>query len=183
MKRKIIVIAAILKAALVIALFMPGLELTVPAIAEQKDEEKEKSHQVKADFLLDDKERGLISSIARRQKELDEKEEALRVKEERLEAIKADIDSRIEELNRTHSKIDAALKKIDEINGERIKRIVKIYESMNPEDAAPRLEKLSEDMAVMILASVSERKAAKILGFVDPGKSAKLSQALRVKKD
>ena len=51
---------------------------------------------------------------------------------------------------------------------------------MNPEEAASRMEKLDEEMAVMILAAMSERKAAKVRSCVGVAKSAKLSQALRI---
>lgn len=180
MKRhRLIILAVVLKAALIGAWLAPAI-YPEPAIAEQT--EKEKTSQVKADFLIDEKERGLIGALNRRQKELDEKEEELRLREERLYAVKADLDAKIAEIARTNSKIEAGLKKIDEVNTDRVKKIVKIYESMNPEDSAARLEKLDEELAVMILASMSERKAAKILGFVDPDKSAKLSKALKIKE-
>lgn len=126
-------------------------------------------------------EKGLLAAVNRKERELVAREEELVRKEERLNAVKADIEQRITELKKVHEDIAQLVKKIDEINDERVKRIVKIYESMNPEDAASRIEKLDDDMAVMILASMSERKAAKVLSFVNVTKSAKLSQSLRVK--
>lgn len=131
----------------------------------------------------DGKDRGLIESVGRRQKDLDSREEELKIKEERIAAIRGDVEARIAELKRLHSSIEAFVKKIDEVNDERVKRLVKIYESMSPEEAAARIEKLDQGTAVMILASVSEKKAAKILGFVDVEKSVKLSKALRIKED
>lgn len=126
-------------------------------------------------------EKSLIAAINARQRELDKKDEELKTREERLKVIKDDIDARVAELNRVHGKIEAFVKKIDEVNDQRVKKLVRIYESMNPEAAADRLEKLDEEMAVMILASVSEKKAAKILGFVDVDKSVRLSRSLGVK--
>ena len=128
-----------------------------------------------------DAEKSLLGALTRKEKELAAREEELVRKEERLNIVKADIEHRLSELKREHEQIAALVKKIDEINDQRIKRIVKIYESMTPEEAASRIEKLEEDMAVMILASMSERKAAKILSFVNVSKSVKLSQSLRVK--
>ncbi|MBI5491401.1 MAG: hypothetical protein HY893_00550 [Deltaproteobacteria bacterium] len=128
-----------------------------------------------------DRDRALIESVGRRQKELDSREEELKAREERVSAIREDVNARIAELKKVQGSIETLVKKIDEINGERVKRLVKIYESMSPEEAAARIEKLDQDLAVMILASVSEKKAAKILGFVDVAKSVKLSKALQVK--
>lgn len=126
-------------------------------------------------------EKGILAVLIRKEKELQAREEELARNEERLNIVKADIEQRLGELKREHEEIAALVKKIDEINDQRNKKIVKIYESMSPEEAADRLEKLDEEMAVMILASMSERKAAKVLSFVDISKSAKLSQSLRVK--
>jgi flagellar motility protein MotE (MotC chaperone) len=123
----------------------------------------------------------MLAVLTRKEKELKEREEELARNEERLNIVKADIDARLSELKSEHEKIAALVKKIDEINDQRVKKIVKIYESMSPEEAASRLEKLDEEMAVMILAAMSERKAAKVLSFVDVSRSARLSQSLRVK--
>lgn len=126
-------------------------------------------------------EKGMLAVLNRKEKELKEREEELARSEERLSAVKSDIEARLAELKSEHEKIAALVRKIDEINDQRIRKIVKIYESMGPEEAADRLEKLDEDMAVMILAAMSERKAAKVLSFVDVSRSARLSQSLRVK--
>lgn len=127
-----------------------------------------------------DKEMDLLESIARRQKELDEREAALQASEERLNAIKKDIDKRLEELNRVHDRIEAFSAKIDDATGERMKKLARIYVSMSPEDAASRLEKLDEKTAVMILANVKEKSAAKILSFVNVQKAVRLSQLLKI---
>ncbi|MBI5469273.1 MAG: hypothetical protein HY891_09090, partial [Deltaproteobacteria bacterium] len=86
-------------------------------------------------------EKGLLASIKRRQKELDDREEELKAREERIEIIKKDIDARIRELEKVRSEIEAFAVKIDDADKDRVRRLVKIYESMNPEEAAQRLEK------------------------------------------
>lgn len=135
-----------------------------------------------AGFVLSNEhEKGLLAAIARRQHELDIREEEIKAREARLASVKTDLDARAAELKKTHADIEASLKKLDEAGTDRAKRLVKIYESMGPEDAAPRLEKLEHDIAVMILATVSEKKAAKILAFIEPARAARLSQAIRLR--
>lgn len=151
------------------------------AFAEQAQRPAVEAPKPSPAALPNEVEKGLLASLHAKEKELLAREEEIIRKEERLNTIKADIEQRIAELKKTHEDIALLVKKIDEINDQRVKRIVKIYESMNPEEAASRIEKLDEDMAVMILASMSERKAAKVLSFVDVSKSAKLSQSLRIK--
>ena len=150
-----------------------------PVFAEQAQNAAETAPVASAPALVTEK--GILAVLSRKEKELQAREEELARNEERLNIVKADIEKRLGELKAEHEEIAALVKKIDEINDQRNKKIVKIYESMNPEEAASRLEKLEEEMAVMILASMSERKAAKVLSFVDISKSAKLSQSLRVK--
>lgn len=134
----------------------------------------------KSDILNDEKEKGLLALINRRQKELDAREEELKVKEDRLQTVKNDIDTRIAELNKVHASIESLITKVNEVNEERVKKLIKIYEIMNPEEAAPRVEKLDHDTAVTLLAGMSEKKAAKILASMDAGKAVKLMQSLKV---
>ncbi len=128
-----------------------------------------------------EKEKNLLSAIQRKEEELTQREALLRVKEERLESIKTNIEDKITELKKVKTEIEGMVKKIDQTNDQRIKRIVKIYEAMNPEESAARLEKLDEPMAVSILSAMNEKKAAKILGLMTVDKSVKLSQALKIK--
>lgn len=129
-----------------------------------------------------EKEKTLLAAIARRQRELDEREAVIMVEEARLIDIKKDVEKRIEELDRVLEKIETFVQKIDEVSDERLRRVAKIYSSMNPEEAASRIEKIDEKTAVMILATISERQAAKILSFMDVDKSVKLSEELKIRK-
>lgn len=156
---------------------MQALQAEAAQVVEDKD-----ALTPDAGFVLSNEhEKGLLAAIARRQKELDIREDELRVREARLDGIKADLDARALEIKKAHAEIEASLKKLDEAGTERVKRLVKIFESMGPEDAAPRLEKLDQDIAVLILSTISEKKAAKILSFIEPSRSARLSQAIKLK--
>lgn len=159
-----------------------GMEET-EALAETQGMHAPVINEVGKNPLKDEneKERGILAAVNRKEKELEAREEELRVREERLIELKKDIEARITELNKLHKDMEGFVKKIDEVNDSRVKRLVKIYESMDPEEAATRFEKLSEGMAVMILSSMNEKKAAKILGLVDVDRSVKLSQLLKIK--
>ncbi|MBI5237298.1 MAG: hypothetical protein HY887_02610 [Deltaproteobacteria bacterium] len=126
--------------------------------------------------------RGLATLLEKKQKELTEREAELVAKEERFKAVKADIEKKIEEFTKLKEVIEAFVKKLDEADAERTKKIVKIYESMPPEDVASRIEKLDEGMAVTILSSMSEKKAAKILAMVTVDKAVRLTERLRIRQ-
>ncbi len=127
-------------------------------------------------------EKGLLAAINRKEQEVIEREGEVTRKEERLNAIKRDIESRLAELRKVHQEIESLVKKINEADDERTRKIVKIYESMSPEEAASRIEGLDKEMSVMILSAMNEKKAAKILGLVDVKRSVELSKDFRIKK-
>lgn len=129
-----------------------------------------------------EKEKGFLAAISRREKELDARDGELRRKEERLGLLKLDMETRLKEIMKVHQEIESMVRKLNEADDEKVRKIVKIYESMSPEDAASRIEGLDREMAVMILSAMSERKAAKILGLVDVSKSVELSKLFKPKK-
>ncbi len=126
--------------------------------------------------------RGLAVLLEKKQKELTEREAGLVEKEERLKAVKSDIEKKIEEFTKLKEAIETFVKKLDEADAERTKKIVKIYESMPPEDVAFRIEKLDEGMAVALLSAMSEKKAAKILATVTVDKAVRLTERLRIRQ-
>ena len=73
--------------------------------------------------------RGLATLLEKKQKELTEREAGLVDREERLNAVKADIEKKIEEFAKLKEAIETFVK-AGEAEAERTKKIVKIYESM-----------------------------------------------------
>jgi len=128
-------------------------------------------------------EKGLLEAINRRQAELDAREEDIKAREEKLKALKKDIEDKLAETNKARREIEEISGKMEEKTAERLNKVVKIYESMSPEEAAPRMERLDEETAVSILASMNPKKAAKIIAAMDVDKSARLSLALKTKRN
>jgi flagellar motility protein MotE (MotC chaperone) len=57
-------------------------------------------------------------------------------------------------------------------------KLIKIVNSMRPEDSARMLDKLDEDLTVNILASLTGGKASKIMANMDPEKAARLGEMM-----
>jgi flagellar motility protein MotE (MotC chaperone) len=57
--------------------------------------------------------------------------------------------------------------------------LLKIYEAMDPEEGALRIELMREGLALDILAGIKNKKAAGILAGVNPKKAARLSEGLQ----
>ncbi len=125
-------------------------------------------------FAQDD----LLILIERKQKELTEREEGLKKEEERINAIKKDVEERIEKYTRLLNQLEEVLKKIERINEEKLDSLVKAYEAMTVEDASARLSALDEQTAVNILYRMKSKRVGQIIGQMDPKKAASITERM-----
>jgi flagellar motility protein MotE (MotC chaperone) len=124
-------------------------------------------------------EKGLLEAIRRKEDELKTREDELNERMRHLAGVKKDIDTRVKRLQALIKDFNAVKERIDRFNNDKARRLVKIYESMAPQDAALRIERLDDKMAASILGSMREKIAGKILGFVNVDKSVKISRVLK----
>ncbi len=122
----------------------------------------------------------MLQFIEKKQKELKEKEESLIKEEERLKVIRREVDDRIEKYSRILAQIESLLKKAEEVQDEKIERIVKVYESMPPEEAADKLSALSEPMAIKIIKRMKPKKAGTVMAYMDSKKVASLMEGMSI---
>ncbi len=120
----------------------------------------------------------MLQFIEKRQRELKEKEESLIKEEERLKVIRKDIDDRIEKYSKLLTQIEDLLKKVEQVQDEKIDRLVKAYESMPPEEAADKLSTLSEPIAIKIMNKMKPKKAGAVMAYMDSKKVASLMEGM-----
>ena len=120
----------------------------------------------------------MIAFIEKKQKEIKEKETFLLKEEERLKILRKDLDERIEKYTNLLNQIETVLKKLEQIQDEKIEHVVKAYEVMPPEEAATRLAALPETTAVKIIKKMKPKKAGIIMAYMDPQKVASLTEGL-----
>lgn len=118
------------------------------------------------------------ASADKRQKELKDKEDALKQREERFTVLKKDVEEKIEQYTKILNQVEAALKKIESVKEEKVEHLVKTYEAMPPEDAAVRLSALEEQTAVRILSRMKNKKAAAVMASMEPRKVASLTDGM-----
>jgi len=102
----------------------------------------------------------------------------LQLEEDRLKKTRKEIEDRLKELRQFKTDL---LKELELLKTERDKEmahLVKVYESMDPEQAAPLLETMEIKIAVDLLSRMKGRKAGKILEFVRDEKAVRLSEEL-----
>ncbi len=118
----------------------------------------------------------MIDAITRRTMEIEKKEDMLRAEEERLNALRSDLNMKLNKIEKDTLLLENILKEFQKVDSDSLTGLAKVYENMPPEEAASRLEAIEPEFAIRLFKAIKSRKAGKILGFVEPGKAAKLSE-------
>ncbi|GIW46232.1 MAG: hypothetical protein KatS3mg078_0109 [Deltaproteobacteria bacterium] len=123
-------------------------------------------------------ENDIIQAIEKKQKELENKEALLKKEEERLGILRKDLEEKIQKYTEILIQIEKALKELDKIKEERLNHVVKLYESMPPEEAAIKLSALDEETAVTIILNMKSKKAGSILALIESQKAATITKRI-----
>ncbi len=123
-------------------------------------------------------ENDIVQAIEKKQKEIENKEALLKKEEERLGILRKDIEEKIKKYTEILTQIEKALKELDKIKEERLNHVVKLYESMPPEEAAIKLSALDEETAVTIILNMKSKKAGSILALIESQKAATITKRI-----
>jgi len=106
--------------------------------------------------------------------ELAGREKALKEEEERLVSLRKEVDGKIAKYEKLLAELETRDKRGREEDEAKTDTLVKLFEGMTPEAAAPRLEALDDGMAASILSKMKGRKASNVLAVMEPKKAAVL---------
>lgn len=120
----------------------------------------------------------LLQSLAKRRSELDQRSGEIDQREALLQAAEQRINQKIAKLQEMQGSIDESFKKEDQQDDEKIKSLVKIYETMKPKEAARIFEQLDLPVLLDVVEKMKERNTAPILASMDPLKAKTLTLAL-----
>ena len=160
---------------------------SVQARTEQSSIDSHKNQHVEKDYSDEarSEEATLLEDLQARLKEIEARERGLQLREEHVLSLQQDLEA----LAARQAKEAKRLKKEASALSEEQRRyleqdpalvhLLKIYESMDPEEGALRIEQMREGLALDILAGIKNKKAAGILAGVKPKKAARLSEGLR----
>lgn len=110
----------------------------------------------------------ILNDLSARRKELDKREEELRMREALLAATAKEIDEKYSELVQLRTEIEGLMTEQSEEEKARVASLVKIYEGMKPKEAARIFDTLDIDVLVSVVSSMSERRLAPILAKMNP---------------
>lgn len=107
------------------------------------------------------------------------------LEEERLSIIRADIQKELERLRKLKQEVEELQRlfdaKIEQKDSQYLSQLAKMYESMQPEEAARRIERLDDDTAVTIITALKPKTAGRILAQIDDSRAAVLSKKILTK--
>jgi flagellar motility protein MotE (MotC chaperone) len=120
----------------------------------------------------------MLKIIETKRIELKEKEDLLKQEEQRLNILKKEVEEKIETYTKLLAQVEATIKKVEQVKGEKLENVVKAYESMPPEDAAARLSVLDDTTTLLIMSRMKSKKAGAIIALMKPEKAAALTKKM-----
>ncbi len=121
-------------------------------------------------------------ALTQRAEEIGRREAAVKREEEKLQELKKEMEQKIAQFEKLKIDVEASLKKVEDEREQNFRHLVKVYESMPAEDAAARMEKLEDKVALALLSRMKGKTAGKVLAAVEATRAARLSEALAEKK-
>jgi flagellar motility protein MotE (MotC chaperone) len=122
---------------------------------------------------------GLIQRIKEEESRLAEKALRLEETERRLQIYSREVVEKINNLETLRLAVEKIHKQIIQNEDETQQRLVKIYDAMEPENAALRLEAMDDALGSWLLLRINVRKAGQILGALSPEKASRITTRLR----
>jgi flagellar motility protein MotE (MotC chaperone) len=124
------------------------------------------------------KERDLLASLQKRQKELDMRESSLKAEEEKMLALKKEIMEKIDALKSLETQLSSKFDMEKTNDAKRLKELAKVYEATPPQKAAAMLEKLEVKTAAGITINMKRERAGLIWGYLTPQKAVAITNEI-----
>jgi len=116
------------------------------------------------------------AALELKRQQLAEREAAVKAKEDALRKLSASVEARIRELDAAKKGLEGSIagkKKLDE---ERYKRMLKIYQSLKPDQAAELMNKLDETTVIGMLNQMPPKTAVKLIPLLTQPRVLKWSR-------
>jgi len=123
-------------------------------------------------------ERAILERLQARRQELEARAREIDIRESLLKAAEKRIESKVEEMKATETRLSSANGQKNEADSARLKNIVTMYEGMKPKDAAKVFDRLEMPVLLDIATQIAPRKMSDILGLMSPEAAERLTVEL-----
>jgi flagellar motility protein MotE (MotC chaperone) len=113
----------------------------------------------------------VLQKLAQRRTELENWANDLTMREQLLKAAEGKVEDRVSELKTVQTSIKGLLRQYDQEQENKLKSLVKVYETMKPKDAARIFEELDMDVLLDVVERMKETKLSPILAAMNPDKA------------
>ena len=125
----------------------------------------------------------MIETIENKNRELKKREEELRIKQTRLEALEAKVRKDLDKIEKSISESKEQMGIQDERAKKNVEALIKVYSSMKPEEAADLVEAIDEGLALQIISGMKSKIAGQVLSNLDVKVAKRISENLAGKRD
>lgn len=123
----------------------------------------------------------VLQSLVSYQKGMRQEQSALAEKEKKLEILTHTLNQKVEQLQLLKAAVEKLITGQEQKSQQYLTDIVKIYESMKPQEAAQILAALDFNITIEIVSQMKGKKASEILASLPPEQAAQLTTALAQK--
>ena len=150
---------------------------------EEKEKEKEKIRLPGQMPAASPETFRMIETIENKNRELKKREEELRIKQTRLEALDAKVRKDLDKIEKSISESKEQMGIQDERTKKNVEALIKVYSSMKPEEAANLVEAIDEGLALQIISGMKSKIAGQVLSNLDVKVAKRISENLAGKRD
>ena len=125
----------------------------------------------------------LLEMIERKNRERKKREEELLLKEKNLQALEQKILADLQKIEEVLVRSEAMVGIKKDLIEKNVKSLVKAYSHMKPVQAATLLERMDEDIAIIIISRMKSRVAGKVLGAMNTRIAKGISEKIAGKKE
>jgi flagellar motility protein MotE (MotC chaperone) len=125
----------------------------------------------------------LLQNLSDRREALEARERDLNQREALLAVAERRIDQKMDELTTLRGQLEGLMGMVDEEQEAHLTRLVGIYESMRPSDAADIFNGLEMDVLIDVLQRMREQKSAPILAAMEPERARMVTAELVMRRD
>ncbi|MBS0571878.1 MAG: hypothetical protein JSS08_01295 [Proteobacteria bacterium] len=120
----------------------------------------------------------MLESLRERERRIAGQEQKQAVRQQTLDLAQAEVDRKLAELDAAERKLSATIAVADQAADRDVARLVSVYETMKPKDAARLFAEMDGDFAAGFLARMRPDAAAAVLAGLDPAKGYAISVRL-----
>lgn len=125
----------------------------------------------------------VLQSLGDRRGELDAREKQLETQLQLLAAAEAKLDAKVKALEGLKGEMKGLLAQAETKDQAEVARLVKVYESMKPKDAAAVMARLDDKVRLPVAGAMKERLLAAVLSQMKPEEAKTLTEKLAARYD